>query len=91
MSYQTLQFDLQGEVATITLNRPERRNAISPEMIEDIFAVFDEAEQGAARVVILTGTGKAFCAGMDLEALRSLATQTQEQHMADAKRMGAMF
>jgi len=91
MAYSTLQFAIDGELAIITLNRPEKRNAISPEMIADLFAALDEAERSAARVVILTGAGKAFCAGMDLEALRNLATQTQKQHAADAKRMGEVF
>src|SRR5690348_14439660 len=91
MAYSTLQLAIEGEIATITLNRPEKRNAISPEMIADLFAVLDEAERSAARAVILTGSGKAFCAGMDLEVLRNLATQTQKQHAADAKRMGEMF
>ncbi|HEV2287607.1 MAG TPA: enoyl-CoA hydratase-related protein [Candidatus Acidoferrales bacterium] len=91
MSYKTLQFDVTGELATITLNRPERRNAISPEMIDDILGALDEAEKSEARVVILTGAGRAFCAGMDLDALQALATQTQDQHIADAERMGKMF
>lgn len=91
MSYSTLQFAAEGELATITLNRPEKRNAISPEMIGDLMGALDEAEQSTARVVILTGAGNAFCAGMDLEALRNLATQTQEQHVADAESMGKMF
>src|SRR5256886_11729212 len=54
------------------------RSALSPEMIEELLAALDELESGRARVVILTGAGKAFCAGMDLEALRALATQAQE-------------
>jgi methylglutaconyl-CoA hydratase len=91
MAYGTLQFTAEGDVATITLNRPDKRNAISPEMIGDLLKVLDEAESSAARVVILTGAGSAFCAGMDLEALCNLATQTQEQHVADAERMGKMF
>lgn len=91
MTYTTLQFAVEGELATITLNRPDKRNAISPEMIGDLMGVLDEAERSSARVVILTGAGSAFCAGMDLEALRNLATQTQEQHAADAERMGKMF
>ena len=91
MAYSTLQFAVDGELATITLNRPDKRNAISPEMIDDLLGALDEAERGPARVVILTGAGSAFCAGMDLEALRNLATQTQEQHVADAERMGKMF
>jgi len=91
MSYTTLKFDLDGEIGAITLNRPDKRNAISPAMIDDLLGVLDEAERGPARVVILTGAGKAFCAGMDLEALRELASQTHEQHVADAERMGKMF
>lgn len=91
MTYKTLQFETEGELATITLNRPEKRNAISPGMIDDLFDAFDDAERSAARAVIITGAGNAFCAGMDLEALRNLASQTQEQHALDAARMGKMF
>lgn len=91
MSYTTLKLELDGEIGIITLNRPEKRNAISPAMIDDLLGALDEAEREPARVVILTGAGKAFCAGMDLEALRELASQTQGQHVADAERMGKMF
>ncbi|HEV2224778.1 MAG TPA: enoyl-CoA hydratase-related protein [Candidatus Acidoferrales bacterium] len=91
MSYTTLKLELEGEIGIITLNRPDKCNAISPAMIDDLLAALDEAERGPARVIVLTGAGKAFCAGMDLEALRELATQTQEQHVADAERMGKMF
>jgi methylglutaconyl-CoA hydratase len=91
MSYTTLKLELDGEIGIITLNRPDKRNAISPAMIDDLFSVLDEAERGPVRVVILTGAGKAFCAGMDLEALCELASQTHEQHVADAERMGKMF
>lgn len=91
MNYRTLQFEISGDIGTITLNRPDKRNAISPEMIDDLFSVFDEAERGPARVVIFTGAGNSFCAGMDLEALRNLSKQTEAQHKADAERMGKMF
>jgi methylglutaconyl-CoA hydratase len=91
MAYSTLQYAVDGGLATITLNRPDKRNAISPEMIRDLLGALEEAERSLARVVILTGAGSAFCAGMDLEALRNLAAQTQEQHVADAQSMGKMF
>jgi methylglutaconyl-CoA hydratase len=91
MAYSTLQYVVDGGLVTITMNRPDKRNAISPEMIRDLLAALDDAEHSPARVVILTGAGSAFCAGMDLEALRNLSTQTQEQHLADAERMGKMF
>jgi methylglutaconyl-CoA hydratase len=85
MSYQTLDLDRQGQVATITLNRPEKRNAISTQMIEDLLAALEEAETGVARVVIITGSGTVFCAGLDLEALRSLAGQSFEQNVGDSR------
>jgi methylglutaconyl-CoA hydratase len=84
-SYQTLELDREGEVATITLNRPEKRNAISAQMISDMMAAFDEIESRTARVAIITGSGKAFCAGMDLDALRSLAGQSLEQNIEDSR------
>lgn len=86
----TLQTRYSGEIATITLSRPEKRNAISPEMIADLVAAFDEVEASAARVLILTGAGKAFCSGMDLEALKALASQSPAQHLEDAKTLARL-
>jgi len=91
MSYQTLQLGHEGGVATITLNRPEKRNAISPQMIDDLMVALQELESGAARVAIITGSGKAFCAGMDLEALRALAGQSIEQHLEDSRLVANML
>jgi methylglutaconyl-CoA hydratase len=73
MPYATLQFESDSELALITLNRPEKRNAISPEMLQELRLALDEVESGAARVGILTGAGKVFCAGMDLSVLRAMA------------------
>ena len=78
MPYNALKLELDRELATLTFNRPEKRNALSPEMIEELLAALDELEARGARVAIVTGAGKAFCAGMDLDALKALATQTQE-------------
>jgi methylglutaconyl-CoA hydratase len=91
MSYQTLQLAVTGEIATITLNRPEKRNAISPEMIVEILAAFDEVEFSPARVLIITGAGKAFCSGMDLEALKALAKQSPTEQREDADRLTKLF
>ena len=85
MSYDTLQLEIAGEVATITLNRPDKRNAISTQMIEELLVALEKIEMGAARVAIITGSGKAFCAGMDLDVLRSLAGQSFEQNLADSR------
>lgn len=91
MTYETLTLEQHGTIATITLTRPEKRNAISAKMIEELVAALDEAEKGASRVVILTGSGKAFCAGMDLEGLRGMADRTPRDHVEDSRRMARMF
>ncbi len=91
MAFHTLLLDLAPPLATITLNRPEKRNAISPQMIEELLEALEQADQSAARVVLLAGTGKAFCAGMDLDALRAISTQSPEQNLDQSRRMAKMF
>jgi 2-(1,2-epoxy-1,2-dihydrophenyl)acetyl-CoA isomerase len=66
--YQTISYDLTDNVATITLNRPDRMNAISPALLGEMEAALDEAVAGGARALILTGEGRAFCSGADLAA-----------------------
>jgi methylglutaconyl-CoA hydratase len=91
MNFETLTLAMEPGLATITLNRPEKRNAISTRMIEDLLAALDEIEKGPARVAIITGTGAAFCSGMDLDALKALASQSHEQNLEDSRRMAQMF
>jgi enoyl-CoA hydratase/carnithine racemase len=68
-TYQTLQYDLDDGVATVTLNRPDKLNAFNTQMMRDLIAVFDETDgDDAVRAVIVTGAGRAFCAGADLSA-----------------------
>src|ERR1700729_1242300 len=91
-TYTTLLYEKDGAIATITLNRPDKRNAISSAMIEEILGALNAAEGDAAvRVIILTGAGRAFCSGMDLEALQTIAGQTGEQNLADSRQMARMF
>src|SRR4029077_6559101 len=72
MGYETLIVDQSGPIATITLNRPDARNALDFAMRREMVAALDEIEANpAARVVILTGTGGHFCAGGDVEAMRT--------------------
>ncbi len=87
MSYHAIHLEFAGEIATITLSRPEKRNAITAEMIAELFTAFNEVEASPARVLILTGAGKAFCSGMDLEALKALAGQSPAQQREDADRL----
>jgi methylglutaconyl-CoA hydratase len=91
MGYETVQYKSAGDVATITLNRPDKRNAISTRMIEDLLGALNEIEAGPARVGIITGAGKVFCAGMDLDGLRSIASQSPQENVEDSVHMATMF
>ena len=91
MSYTTLKLDYDAAIATITLDRPEKRNAISAQMIEELLAALAEIEHTAVRAVIITGSGSAFCSGMDLDALKNLAQQSPTQNLEDSRRMATMF
>lgn len=68
MEYQTLLVEEDRGIVTVTLNRPERLNAVIPEMMEELLRALDAVEADpSARVVILTGAGRAFCTGADLK------------------------
>ena len=91
MSYKTIQLAYDSGVATITLNRPDKRNAISFELIDDLLRALEEAEKSDAIVLIVTGAGKAFSAGMDLENLKALIGRTPQQNLQDSQTMVRMF
>ena len=71
MSEDVVLYERRGHVALVTLNRPERRNALSPEVFSRLREVWDQfAADGEARVAVLTGAGdRAFCAGADLKVM----------------------
>lgn len=71
MSEQSVLFQIDGDtrVATITLNRPDKLNSFTREMHGQLSRALDEAESGNARAIVLTGAGRAFCAGQDLADL----------------------
>jgi len=72
-AYETVLYEVGDRVATITLNRPEKRNAYVPQMGEDVVAAFRAArDDESVRAVILTGAGQGFCAGVDLDALKAM-------------------
>jgi methylglutaconyl-CoA hydratase len=91
MSYKTIQLAYESGVATITLNRPDKRNAISFELIDDLLRALKEVETSAAIVLIVTGAGKAFSSGMDLENLKTLIGRTPEQNLEDSQTMVRLF
>lgn len=89
--YPTLIVDLGRTTSTITLNRPEKRNAISHQMISEMLQALDEVEVSTVRVLILTGAGNAFCAGMDLQALKDFRAQSDAEIVADSRRIATLF
>ena len=91
MAYQTLKLEFDGALAVITLTRPDKRNAISSQMIDELLAVLADVQASSARVTILTGEGKAFCSGMDLDELRAIAMRTPAEHLEDSRRMARLF
>lgn len=91
MAFQTIQLAYDSGIATITLNRSKKRNALSLAMLDEIVAALDEVESSDALVVIITGAGKAFCAGMDLEELKTLIGKSHVESLADSRRMAHFF
>ena len=91
MSYRTIQLAYDAGVATITLNRPEKRNAISFELIDDLVQALSEVSKSDAIVLIVTGAGKAFCSGLDLDNLKALLGRSPEQNLQDSQTMVQLF
>jgi len=74
-------------VKTITLNRPDKRNAMSPALIEELTEALHEAETCDCGIVILTGAGSAFCAGLDMELLETMNARTSQEQRRDSENM----
>ena len=91
MSYKTILVTDDADIRTITLNRPERRNAMTPEMQSELISAMDESAVSSCRVVIFRGAGDAFCSGLDLSALQTMNDKTAADHRADAQRIATMF
>jgi methylglutaconyl-CoA hydratase len=91
MGYQTLTYQTDDEIAIIALTVPEKRNAISTQMVTDVAGAFQQAEEGPAHAVILTGSGKAFCSGMDMDELRGSVDRPLQKNLEDVRRLSKMF
>lgn len=91
MSFKTIVVAESASVRTITLNRPERRNAMTPEMQMELIAALEDAASSSSRVLVLTGAGEAFCSGLDLSALQAMQDKSAAEHRADAERIARLF
>lgn len=84
--------DRQDDIAIIRMNRPDKRNALNHSMVSDLLDALSQVEEDeSVRVVVLTGEGKAFSAGADLEALEKLSTATREENLADSRHLAKLF
>lgn len=72
MTFETVIYELDGAVATVQMNRPEALNALSQQLSADLLAAFETAVKDDVRVIILTGSGRAFCSGGDLREMKTL-------------------
>ena len=87
-----LLIDVTGHIATITLNRPDVRNAFNSDVILEMAQAFSElGKRDDVRCIVLAANGPAFCAGADLNWMRSMADYTRDQNVDDAGQLGAMM
>src|SRR5258708_1743600 len=89
--HSTLILEFSGEIAKLTLNRPDKRNAINAQMIAELQTALDTIEKSHSRVVIVTGAGTSFCAGMDLDMLAAIAKQSPAENQEDSRRIAKML
>jgi methylglutaconyl-CoA hydratase len=91
VNYKTILVSDNPPIRTITLNRPERRNAMTKEMQTELIGALEETAASDTRVLILTGAGEAFCSGLDLSELQKMKDKTAAEHRIDAERIGRLF
>lgn len=92
MSEAVVLYQAAEGIATITLNRPEKRNALNGRLIQELKEALARAGgDPAVRVVALRGAGTDFCAGADLAELERIQTMSPEENLADARSLGALF
>jgi methylglutaconyl-CoA hydratase len=85
LNYTTIEVADKPPLRTITLNRPQRRNAMPPEMQVELIAAMEDTPPSGCRVIVFAGAGEAFCAGLDLSALSA------GEHRTDAAQIARLF
>ena len=92
MTYTTLTIEREGSIATVTLNRPDVRNAFNETTIAEIKQAFSElGDDAALRAIVLAANGPAFCAGADLNWMKKMAGYTHAENHADALQLAEML
>jgi methylglutaconyl-CoA hydratase len=91
MNYTTISCRIDGAVATAAFNRPEIHNAFNATVIAELTHAFTEISRSPVRVVVLTGEGKSFCSGADLNWMRSVINQSFEENLSEATALAELF
>jgi methylglutaconyl-CoA hydratase len=85
-------YEVKERIGYITLNRPEKRNALNSELVGDLYTAFSQAEaDSAVKVIVLRAVGDSFCAGADLAYLQQLQQNTFEQNLDDSNQLKKLF
>ena len=91
-AFPVLPYTVDNGIVMLTLNRPDKRNALNQAMVKSLKAFLARAaDDPAATVVVITGRGKDFCAGADLAELEQMVTLGQEENLEDALSLGELF
>lgn len=92
MTYSELIYEATDRIAHLTLNRPDKRNALTPTLVAELTHALEQAERDSAvKVIILQGAGKAFCAGLDLDMLGKLAQNSTMENLYDSEAVARLF
>jgi methylglutaconyl-CoA hydratase len=91
LSYTTILVEDKGPLRIVRMNRPEQRNAMTPEMQDELISALEDAAKSDCRVLVLGGSGAAFCAGLDLKVLDRMMNETTGAYRADAERAARLF
>ena len=91
LNFKAILVEESASIRTVKLNRPERRNAMTPEMQMELIAALEDAAASDSRVVVLAGAGEAFCSGLDLSELQAMQDKSAAEHRVDAERVARLF
>ncbi len=92
MNYETINIDIKNQIAAVVLDRPDVRNAMNTEMIQEITCVFSELHKNTdVRIILLSGNGHSFCAGVDLEDMRKMGQMDWDKNVAAGNKLEEMY
>ena len=92
MNYKYILYNAENRIATITLNRAEKRNALNADVVTELQTVFSAAENDeAVKIILLKANGEAFCAGADLSYLQQLQKNTYDENLQDSNHLKNLF